>query len=389
MTEAALQTKIDNADSDTSMSELLNMLHSAKEYSYHSLYDSAGLLPAADSANIGRLAFAEANDGMYVFVGMDSGWRLLDSDAETAAGPIAPAYAGENYGFSMGGGSSPYTQKVEAYSFASDGNSTDVGSFNNPNSTAMWSGMGGGTTTKGYHFGGSPLTPTAAHVYEFTYAAGTPVTTADAGFDISPAFWRYGHYEMIGNRTEMYVAGGYRSPANNTNVILKMPEASASTKTDVGNLTSARRFNAGHSSDVSSYASGGYASADVNIIDKWPMAADADATDVGDLVQAQRGHGGTSSSTHGYAAGYVPNNTMIQKFPFASDANATDVANLNQSIHFQSSTSSDVSGYSAGGTTAPAAGRNNIQKHPFAADTDATDVGDLTFARQQSAGTHY
>ena len=389
MTEAALQTKIDNADSNTSMSELLNMLHSAKEYSYHSLYDSAGLLPAADSANIGRLAFAEANDGMYVFVGMDSGWRLIDSDAETQLGPFAPAYAGENYGFSMGGGSSPYTQKVEAYSFASDGNSTDVGSFSNPSSTAMWSGMGGGTTTKGYHFGGSPLTPTAAHVYEFTYAAGTPVTTADAGFDISPAYWRYGHYEMIGNRTEMYVAGGYRNPALNTNVILKMPEASPSTKTDVGDLTSARRFGAGHSSDVSSYISGGYISADTNIIDKWPMSADANATDVGDLVQAQRGHGGTSSSTHGYAAGYVPNNNMIQKFPFASDANATDVANLNQSIHLQSSTSSDVSGYSAGGTSGPAAGRNNIQKHPFAADTDATDVGDLTFARQQSAGTHY
>lgn len=388
--EDAIQRKAYAVDSSTSVNDLSDMVEAA-------LLVTGGLREYADSAELPTAAtsndkIAFVKDQKAIRFNNGKIWAGTASGEVTTpgpSGPSSPVYAGDNYGFSMGGGSSPYTQKVEAYSFATDGNSTDVGSFSNPSSTAVWSGMGGGTTTKGYHFGGSPLTPAAAHVYEFTYTAGTPVTTADAGFDISPAFWRYGHYEMVGNRTEMYVAGGYRSPATNTNVILKMPEASVSTKTDVGNLTSARRFGAGHSSDVSSYISGGYTSANVNIIDKWPMTADTDATDVGDLVQAQRGHGGTSSSTHGYAAGYIPNNNMIQKFPFASDANAADVANLNQSIHYQSSTSSDVSGYSAGGTSGPSAGRNNIQKYPFAADTDGTDVGDLTFARQQNAGTHY
>lgn len=402
-----IQSRLDDStQTGTDLNRLISIASRANNSGINALtYRSTGHLPStADSNYIGFMAyvasdnvFGDSSGRFYYASNRDSGWipftTSQDSDESLITIPTssAPAFAGENYGFSMGGGSSPYTQKVEAYSFASDGNSTDVGSFSNPDANAVWSGMGGGTTTKGYHFGGSPLTPAAAHVYEFTYAAGTPVTTADAGFDISPAFWRYGHYEMLGNRTEMYVAGGYRSPATNTNVILKMPEASPSTKTDVGDLTSARRLQASASSDNHGYIHGGYTSANVNIIDKWPWTTDENATDVGDLHTATRGQGGHSSSTHGYASGgnSPPAVNQIQKFTFATDGNATDAADLNVAVYHQSATSSDVSGYSAGGTSGPAAGKVDIQKFSFSADTNATDVGDLTFARQQNAGTHY
>ena len=117
MTEAALQTQINNADSNTSMSDLLNMLHSAKSYSYRSSYDSAGVLPTADSANIGRLAYAEANDGMYILAGIDSGWQLIDSNAATAA-TVPYSFQGSVSGYTTGG--YPLSNVIDKFPFASD-----------------------------------------------------------------------------------------------------------------------------------------------------------------------------------------------------------------------------------------------------------------------------
>ena len=368
-------------------------------------YRSYGHLPeTTDSAYYGTIAYVEVDNvfgdssgRFYYGSSRDSGWiqftTLQDSDEATipsaAPGPASPAYAGDNYGFSLAGGSSPYTQNIDAYSYASDGDATNVGAFNNPNPTAMWTGMGGGTTTEGYHFGGSPLTPGVTHVYKFGYAAGTPVTASDAGFDMAPSstsYWRYGHTEMLGNRTAMYVAGGRIGPSgNSTNNIFKFPEADASAIVDVGNLTVARRLQASASSDESGYMVGGYVSAAVNTIDKWSFSTTGNATDVGDLATAARNNMGHSSSTHGYSAGNSPVSNQIQKFSFASDGNATDAADLHTGTDLGGASSSATHGYIHGGQPSIV----NIQKYPFAADENGTDVGDLPFHRRASAGTHY
>lgn len=391
MTEAALQTKIDNADSNTSMSELLNMLHSAKEYSYHSLYDSAGVLPAADSANIGRIAFAEATDAMYVFVGMDSGWRVLDSDASfPSIPPVAPEFAGENYGYSMGGGSSPYTQNIDNYPFASDTNATNVGAMTNPNSTAVWSGYGGGSETSGYHMGGSPLTPAVSNIYKFPYAGSASITVSDTGNNLIPAgLARYGHYEMCGNRTDIYAVAGYHgSPLVNVNKILKFAASSdGSTITDYGDLSAAKRHTQTGSSDENGYAAGGYTSAAINVIEKFPWTSTGNATDVGDLTVASYAATGASSSTHGYIAGALtPSATnVIEKYSFTSDGNSSDVGDLLSNTNQGAGASSATHGYIAGGNPATV----TIQKYSFLSDQDATDVGDLAFSRRANAGTHY
>ena len=392
MTEAALQTKINNADSNTSMSELLNMLHSAKEYSYHSLYDSAGVLPAADSANIGRIAFAEATDAMYVFVGMDSGWRVLDSDASfPSIPPVAPTFAGENYGYSMGGGSSPYTQNIDNYPFASDTNATNVGAMDNPDANAVWSGSGGGSETHGYHIGGSPVSPFSSPIFKFPYSSGTPIS--DTGNDVvASQMHRYGHYEMCGDRTDIYIVGGYRGPSYptlaNKNTIFKFAATSdGSTITDYGDLSAAKRHTQTGSSDTHGYCAGGYTSGAVNVIEKWPFSTAANATDVGDLTVASYAATGASSSTHGYIAGALtPSATnVIEKYSFTLDGNSSDVGDLLSTTSQGAGASSATHGYIAGGNPATV----TIQKYSFLSDQNATDVGDLAFSRRANAGTHY
>ena len=392
MTEAALQTKINNADSDTSMSELLNMLHSAKEYSYHSLYDSAGILPAADSANIGRIAFAEATDAMYVFVGMDSGWRVLDSDASfPSIPPVAPVFAGENYGYSMGGGDTPYTQGIEQYPFSSDANATSVGSMDNPEPTAVWTGTGGGSETHGYHIGGSPVSPFSSPIFKFPYSSGTTlsVTGNDVGAN---QLYRYSHSEMCGDRTNIYIVGGYRGPSyptlSNRNAILNFAATSdGSTITDYGDLSAGKRFVSTGSSDTHGYSAGGYTTTGINVIEKWPFSAAANASDVGDLTANFHAAPASSSSTHGYkAGGLTPGaSNVIEKYSFATDGNATDVGDLLVVKSQGAGASSATHGYMAGGNPKV----NTIQKYSFSVDGNATDVGDLSIALRGNASTHY
>ena len=172
-----------------------------------------------------------------------------------------------------------------------------------------------------------------------------------------------------------------------TNVISKFPFASDGNATDVGDLTVARRSEAGQSSDASGYTSGG--SPTTNVIDKFPFASDANATDVGDLTVARSFSAGQSSSASGYTSGgFGPSTSdVIDKFPFASDGNATDVGDLTVARNGVAGQSSDASGYTSGGQYgSPFTFSNIIDKFPFASDGNATDVGDLIVARTYPVG---
>jgi len=384
-----LQSDVDAADSDTSMRDILSLLHRGKKVTeLHKWYDSSGVLPI-DSAYNGYMAFTKSDNTMRVFNDSDLRWAELDS-SYTAA-PSAPVYAGENYGYSMGGGSSPYTQNIDNYSFASDGNATNVGAMDNPDGTAVWSGSGGGSTTHGYHLGGSPVSPFSSPIFKFPYTSGTPIS--DTGNDIvASQMHRYGHYEMCGDRTNIYIVGGYRGPAYptlaNKNTILSFAATSdGSTITDYGDLTAAKRFAQTGTSETHGYSAGGYTSAAINTIDKWPFAASANATDVGDLTAPSYAATGASSSTHGYIAGALtPSATnVIEKYSFSVDGNSSDVADLFEQKSQAAGASSTTHGYLAGGNPATV----TIQKYSFTADENGTDVGDLAFARRANAGTHY
>ena len=151
-----------------------------------------------------------------------------------------------------------------------------------------------------------------------------------------------------------YSTGGYQSPGvppialRYRTTIDKFPFATNSNATNIGALTQARRNAAGQSSDVSGYTSGGQAFQPappdiyVNTIDKFPFATDANATDVGDMTRLTQGNAGQSSDVSGYTSGgygRLPPGSprpaspasvrnIIDKFPFATNANATDVGDL-------------------------------------------------------------
>jgi hypothetical protein len=191
-----------------------------------------------------------------------------------------------------------------------------------------------------------------------------------------------------------YASGG-SVPSGPINVIEKFSFTSDGNATDVADLTIARSAEAGQSSTVSGYTSGGTeppATGLSNVIDKFPFAADGNATDVGDLTVTRNLAGGQSSSDNGYSAGgrtpgYV---NTIDKFSFASDGNATDVGDTVSTLYGPSGQNSPSTGYVSGGTFPPTDPEgvytNVIQKFPFASDANATNVADLTVSRRQAAG---
>lgn len=385
--EDAIQRKAYAVDSSTSVNDLSDMVEAA-------LLITGGLREYADSAELPTAAtsndkIAFVKDQKSIRFNNGKIWAGTASGEVTTPGPSGagtPVFAGTNYGYSMGGGSSPYTQNIDQYSFSSDGDATNVGAMDNPDTNAVWSGSGGGSTTHGYHIGGSPVSPFSSPIFKFPYTSGTPI--ADTGNDVvANQMHRYGHYEMCGDRTNIYVVGGYRGPSyptlGNKNTILSFAASSdGSTITDYGDLTQGKRLLATQSSDTHGYTSGGYTSTGVNVIEKWPFAGAANATDVGDLTVVSNINNGHSSSTHGYSTG-APSG--IEKFSFSTDGNATDVADLYSNKGYSASASSDVSGYLAGGNPST----TTIQKFSFTSDANGTLVGALAFARRANAGTHY
>ena len=117
---------------------------------------------------------------------------------------------------------------------------------------------------------------------------------------------------------------------------------------------------------ISGYTAGGRASGsvDINTIDKFSLVTDGNATDVGDLTTGRRGNAGSQSSTHGYAAGGTNTGntvvTTIDKYSFSVDGNASTVGNLTLSRTDQTGHSSSTHGYASGGQHGPTASFYNI-----------------------------
>lgn len=237
------------------------------------------------------------------------------------------SFQGSVSGYSSGGNAPPRVTTIDKFSFASDGNATDVGDLNIITSSA-----------------------------------------AGQSSDVSG-----------------YTSGGYNAPTTGL-TIQKFPFATDGNATDVGDLSQGRNLCRGQSSSENGYTSGGEGPPVVNTIDKFPFAADANATDVGDLLDGLYRPSTQSSDVSGYTAGGGPsaNGNRISKFPFASDGNATDVGDLTVGRRSVAGQSSTASGYASGGFGPSYS--NVIDKFPFASDANATDVGDLTQARANAAG---
>ena len=143
---AGLEAKIAAADSNTSTSEILNLLHTAEELGGgHILYDSAAFLPT-DSAHIGTIRRVSGTGHVKAYNGSE--WIFLDS-----AAPAPPwSFQGSVSGY-LSGGSGPTTYNtIDKWSFASGGNATDVGDMSSGRShTAGHSSSSDGYGAGGYY----------------------------------------------------------------------------------------------------------------------------------------------------------------------------------------------------------------------------------------------
>ena len=298
-----------------------------------------------------------------------------------------------NFGYSLGGTDGNPSTVIDKFSFASDGNATDVGDA--LSNTIDNSGQS--SSTHGYSTGSGTPTDANGSIQKFAFA--TDGNTSLVG---SLSVKRGNGAAGSSSSSSGYTAGG-RASGNNYNIIDKFPFASDDNASDVGDLTATPYILTGQNSADSGYASGGNtgptgtpAWTTVNIIEKFPFASDGNATDVGDLTEARSNLAGQSSTTDGYCSGGQPTpanlaGNVIDKFPFASDSNASDVGDITVSRRAPAGTSSNASGYCSGGEAASGspAIQNVIDKFPFASDGNATDVGDLTGVRYLASGAQY
>ena len=199
--------------------------------------------------------------------------------------------SGPDYGYAAGGYPYPpipvtYTNSYEKYAFASDGNGTDAGDMT-ATKTSLADGVAA-STTHGYFTGGQ-IVPPAAYtnvIEKFPFASDG--NASDVG-DLTVA---RAHHTKSSSDTSGYSAGGMTPPYSD--VIDKFPFSTDANATDVGNLTQARRYVSGSMSTSHGYRHGGNAP-NTDTIDKYSFTTDGDATDVGNLTGTRYGATGTQN----------------------------------------------------------------------------------------------
>ena len=310
----------------------------------------------------------------------EGSFTIASSDAfqGTVAGYIA---AGYDPGSSPGGAHNV----IQKYSFASDGNGTQVGAI----TRSTRDGGGTSSATHGYHLGGFSSTPNYGNITKFPFATGNVAEVVGQmlgwshGLDVSSSI-PYGFaitYGGQGGATPITNPGGWHNRAKK---VLFATDADVTLMTSV--TPTYQGFGPGISGVTHGYIAGGQTSVPTIIsnIYKYPFASDTNTTSVGTLVAVNVHGAGQSSTTHGYHSGGSPTGgapaivATIQKWPFATDTNATSIGQLTVGRYSgPPSSSSTVSGYTAGGALASPGGTKVIDKFPFSSDTNATSVGQL------------
>lgn len=318
-----------------------------------------------------------------------------DSDAENTevgGGDLPQGGIGSAYGYAAGGAtqySDVKSNVIEKYSFTSDGNSTDVGDL----AYYMAVQAGASSTTDGYTMAGSgntsnpsPTSYSYKHIQKYSFATDGNAT------DIADTAVLTDYHAQGAESTEhgyiMKTLDAERFPfATDENAVDIGDLIHRNTIT--GATSSATHI-------YSTGANPSHPSTRGHDIEKFAFSSSISSTDVGDLILGVLGTSSNKSSTFGYITGGYGSPTgatpvhlhnAIQKFSFATDGNATDVGDLTGARWYASSSSSTTHGYVAGGASStPTAGINVIQKFDTATDGNATDVGDLTVSMSKRAG---
>jgi len=300
-------------------------------------------------------------------------------------------YGGTIAGFVPAGWNNSMPLRIDRFPFSAPfATSTNVGSV----VVAGGYGTGQSSDTHGYISGG--IVPDGSvnlnSIQRFTFST-SPITVSDLA-DLSQARrFAAGH----SSNSQGWTSGG-QGP---TNRIDKFPFSTPfTTATDAGDLSLSRGFmNGGHSSETHGFVSGGatLGSPPVfhDIIDKFPFSSPfVTSTDIANLSLARSQSSGQSSSTDAYVsgggAGPAGPQSIVDKFPFSAPfVTSTVVGNLVQARFDNCGNSSETHGFSSGGFTPPYT--NTVDRFPFSAPfTTATDIGNLSQSRKVGAnGQNY
>jgi len=403
-----LQADIDAVDSDTSMDQILKYMHRARKLTgLASYYDSAGVLPSADSAYDGMLAFEADTNALYKFVdsSIDGGtiraWHLADSNYSFSVTP----YSGYVHGGRGVPPGSPTvnTSDIEKFNLTSETNGVSTGDLTD----TLRIISSGRSSTHGYAVGGLEPTATPTRtttIQKYPFAADGDAT--DVG-DLSDGGGGAAS-NPSSSSTHSYAYGGYRATAaKRVNSIEKWSHATEGNTTDVGDLLVYLDYGESVHSADNGYTLGGLSytnsgappTTQLNQISKFSFASDGDATDVGDLTTVTVQTNAFQSSTTGYkysgSGGAPMGGDTIESFPFASDTNSADTSdNATTAVQFEGTGhNTDDAGFIAGGRD-PSPGtptqyvQTEIDKYLFAGGADMTNVADLSTGRSYHGGVN-
>lgn len=202
----------------------------------------------------------------------------------------------DSYGYRSGGEVLPapvYLNVIDKFPFAADANAVDVGDL----TKATVASSGQSSAEYGYVTGGYTPTAQSAVIEKFSFASGVQnatfvgyiVTGLAVPSSQSQDWWLAGQ----SSATSGYASGGLSAvPAYPTvlNSVHRFPFATDYIGVEISDLTVARLYVTGQSSENFGYTSGGSTTLPEtasNIIDKFSFVADVYATDVGDLTVAR------------------------------------------------------------------------------------------------------
>lgn len=220
-------------------------------------------------------------------------------------------------------GASSLSSKIEKFPFVSGGNTTSNANLTNGGSNYV----GYSSSTDGYTYGGetAPNGAVMLKTDKFSFASDTDSTDLGSVNSV----------QYIGgcqSSDSGFLMGGRNPPTSYLTTIRKFAFASDTTLSDHSDLNTGVSGATGVNSDVNGYSINGsfpgspYTHSN---IDKFPFASQTNATEVGEVDSVTYGMSGSSSTQSGYTAGGQPGPSQkIRKFPFASDGNAADVGNL-------------------------------------------------------------
>ena len=253
-------------------------------------YDGAN----ASSATHGYVAGGNDSSGLAATVVIQKYTFSVDANS-TGVGSLTTAndspggHSTKTHGYSVAGRKQPgavTAASIEKYSFSADGNATNVGNITKPRNVVTTSS----SATHGYTSGG--YYPSAVNIID-RYSFASNSDTADVGDMVVANAYQSGQ----SSNTNGYTSGGTYTAG--TNVIQKFSFTSDGNSVDVANLFVARYApSSGISSTTHGYSCGG-AHAPSNtwsdVIDKFEFSSDSDATDVGNLSTLRRYGNGSQS----------------------------------------------------------------------------------------------